>query len=70
MQVWGIRTKFGGAIENNEFKIMRKSARNACLRQDCILQETLGIVFFSKELWDHILQEPRNHRSIVHRSIF
>ena len=58
MQVWGIRIKFGGAIENNEFKITRKSARNACLCQDRIFQETLGIVFFSKKLWDHILQSP------------
>ena len=60
MQVWGNRTKFGRAIENNEFKITRKSARSTCLRQDRILQETLGIVLFSKELWDHILQESGN----------
>ena len=60
MQVWDIRTKFGVAIENNEFKIKRKSALSTCLRHDRILQETLGIVLFSKELWDHILQESGN----------
>ena len=51
MQVWGIRAKFGGAIENNEFKLHAKARRTHAY---------IRIVFFSKELWDHILQESGN----------
>jgi len=38
--------------------ILCQSTQDACVQLDHILQETLGIVFFSKELWDHIVQEP------------